>query len=83
MDERPEAGRSVPERGRAVPRDDRPEIGVTPGELSDRALEARLVESDDQTTVPCPVNPAAGSGSKALPSAPRSQARAFSPSDGR
>ena len=83
MDERAEAGRPVPEWRGAVPRDDRPEIGVPLGELGDSALEARLVESDDQTTVPCSVNPAAGSGSKALLAAPRSQARAFSPSDGR
>lgn len=83
MDERAEAGRSVPERGRAVPRDDRAEIRVTLRELGDRALETGLVESNDQTTVPCSVKPAAGSGSKALPSAPRSQARAFSPSEGR
>ena len=35
------------------------------------------------TTEPPAVKPLAGSGSKARPSAPRSHARAFSPSDGR
>ena len=52
----------------------------TPGVSGDRTSGAVQLA---YTTDPAAVNPAAGSGSKPRPSAPRSQALAFSPSDGR
>jgi hypothetical protein len=79
----PEAGRPVPKRRRAMSRDDRREVGVPRGELRDGRLEAALFERPDQATVPLSPKPALGSGSNDRPSAPRSQARAFSPRDGR
>ena len=66
-----------------IPADASVEAKVGIGKRDDGAVEAELVESVDQTTVPRSVKPAAGSGSNGRPSAPRSQARAFSPSDGR
>ncbi len=83
MNERAEAGWPIPERRQTDPRDDRREVRVALGEHGHRAFEPGLVESNDQTTVPWPVNPAAGRGSNGRPSAPRSHARAFSPSEGR
>ena len=83
MNERREASRPIPQRRRAVPRDDASEVVIAGRELLDRALERRLVEGRDQATVPLSLKPPDGSGSKGRPSAPRSHARAFSPSDGR
>ncbi len=83
MDERPEPGGAIPERREAVPLDDAGEVGVARRELGDRGVEARAVERLDQTTEPFAVKPPAGIGSNGRPVAPRSHARAFSPSDGR
>lgn len=83
MDERAEARRPVPQRRWTVSRDDRLEVSVAIRQLSDSAFETGLIQSNDQTTVPCSVKPPAGSASNGLPSTPRSHARAFSPSDGR
>ena len=83
MDQRAEARRSGPQRRLPVARQDQREIGIPLGKLDDGAMQARLVEAVDQTIVPRSVKPAAGSGSNGRPSAPRSQARTFSPSDGR
>ena len=59
------------------------EVGVARRELGDRGVEARAVERLDQTTEPFAVKPPAGIGSNGRPVAPRSHARAFSPSEGR
>ena len=83
MDERPEPRRAIPERRKAVPLDDAREVRVASRELADRGVEARPVERLDQTTEPLAVKPPAGIGSNGRPAAPRSHARAFSPSDGR
>ena len=83
MDEGPEPRRAVPERREAVPLDDAGEVRVARRELGDRGVEARPVERLDQTTEPLAVKPPAGIGSNGRPSAPRSHARAFSPSEGR
>ena len=83
MDERREAGWPVPQGRWAVARDDPGKILVPGRQRADRPFERRLIERRDQATVPPAPNPADGSGSNGRPSAPRSQARAFSPSDGR
>ena len=83
MDERRKPSGPVPQRRRTEARDDAGEVLVGGRELVDRPLERRLVEGRDQATVPPSPKPVAGSGSKARPAAPRSHARAFSPSDGR
>ena len=83
MDERREPRGAVPQRREAVPLDDAGEVGVARRELGDRGVEARAVERLDQTTEPFAVKPPAGIGSNGRPVAPRSHARAFSPSDGR
>lgn len=83
MDERPETWRSIPQRRRAEPLGDGGQVGVPLRELRDRSFERRLVERRDQPTVPCAVKPVDGNGSNGRPSAPRNQARAFSPSEGR
>ena len=82
MDEGPEPRRAVPEGRGAVPVDDPREVRVPGRELGDRGVEAGTVEWRDQTTEPPAANPPAGIGSNGRPSAPRSHARAFSPSDG-
>ena len=83
MDERPEPGRAVPQRREAVALDEPGKVGVPCRELGDRGVEAGPVERRDQTTEPPAANPPAGIGSNGRPSAPRSHARAFSPSEGR
>ena len=83
VEQRGEARLPVPERWRAVPLDDPGEIGVPRCEVRDRRVERGPRERLDQTTDPPAVNPCAGSGSNDRSSAPRSHARAFSPSEGR
>ena len=83
VEERPEAGRPIPQRRDAEPRAIAARSASRLGQLGDGALERRQVERARQATVPRSPNPTDGSGSNARPSAPRSHARAFSPSDGR
>ena len=83
MDQRREPGRALPHRGRTMAGHDPGEITIAGSEIRDSVVQGAAVERLDQTTEPPLVNPAAGSGSNGRPSAPRSQARAFSPSEGR
>jgi len=83
VDQGAEAWRAVPERRRTEPRGDPGKVRIRGSELGDGPLERCLVERRDQATVPRVPNPAAGSGSNGRPSAPRSHALAFSPSEGR
>ena len=83
---------AIPQRWRAVAGDDPGEVRVARGELLDGRQQAfpgqRLVGEGRAAprypaTAPRSPKPPAGSGSNGRPSAPRSHARAFSPSDGR
>jgi hypothetical protein len=83
VDERRKPGRSIPQRRRSEPLGDRGQIRIPGGQFSDGRVQRGVIEPVDQATLPRSPNPAAGSGSNGRPSAPRSQALAFSPSDGR
>ena len=85
---------AIPQRRRAVAGDDPGEVRVPRGELLDGRQQAfsgqRLVgeavpapSPRYPATAPRSPKPPAGNGSNGRPSAPRSHARAFSPSDGR
>ncbi len=87
-----EARLAIPQRWRAVAGDDPGEVRVARGQLLDGRQQAfsgqRLVGEGRRrrattATAPRSPKPPAGSGSNGRPSAPRSHARAFSPSDGR
>ena len=87
-----EARLAIPQRRRAVAGDDPGEVGIARGELLDGRQQAfsgqRLVGEGRRprrypATAPLSPKPPAGNGSNGRPSAPRSHARAFSPSDGR
>ena len=88
--ERREAGLAVPQRRRPVALDDR-RRGRRPAPASSATAASRPARVSGRrgrlatlpATAPRSPNPPAGSGSNGRPSAPRSHARAFSPSDGR
>ena len=83
VDERAEPGGPIPERRRTQASSDVGEDRITACQLLDRGLERGAIQRVGQTTVPRSLKPADGNGSNGRPSAPRNQARAFSPSDGR